>query len=121
MHEDSEWDEGSRVIYQSAGHETTQEGEQCLYGWFGKVVQGLDAPVNGNGVQVCIKTILDQEGADWHGINENPFMSEVCIFLQGGRLDVVELVFKIVLVGYLDGGLVEDFPWEEHILWRVSR
>ena len=46
-------------------------------------------------------------------------MGEVCIFLKGERLGVVELVFKSILIGYLDGGLVEDFPWEDHSLWRV--
>ena len=46
-------------------------------------------------------------------------MGEVCIFLKGKCLGVVELVFKIILVGYPNGGLVEDFPWEYHGLWRA--
>ena len=48
-------------------------------------------------------------------------MGEVFILKKGKRLDVVELVFKRILVGYPDGGLVEDLPWEYHGLWRVSR
>ena len=48
-------------------------------------------------------------------------MGEVCIFLKGERLSVGELVFKSILVGYPDGGLVEDLPWEDHVLWRFSR
>ena len=48
-------------------------------------------------------------------------MGKVRIFLKGGRLGVVELVFKSILVGYPDGCLVEDFPWEDHGLLRFSR
>ena len=42
-------------------------------------------------------------------------------FKKGKRLGVFELVFKSILVGYPDGGLVEDLPWGDHVLRRVSR
>ena len=48
-------------------------------------------------------------------------MGEICIFFKGKGLSVVELLFKSILVGYPYGGLVEDFHWEDHGLWRFSR
>ena len=48
-------------------------------------------------------------------------MGEVRIFKKGERLVVVELVYKSILVGYPDGGLVEGFPSDDHGLWRVIR
>ena len=77
LHEDAGRDEGSCVIYQSAGHATTQECEEFLGGWFGKVVQGIDAPVNGDGVQVRVETIVDQKGTDGNYIDNDPFIGEV--------------------------------------------
>ena len=46
-------------------------------------------------------------------------MGEFFIRKKGEQLGVVELVFKIILVRYPNGGLVEDFPWEYHGLWRA--
>ena len=64
---------------------------------------------------------VDKEGADGHELDENPFLSEVCVFKKGKRVGVVEIVSKGILVRYPDGGLVEDFPWEDYGLCRVIR
>ena len=46
---------------------------------------------------------------------------ELFIFKESGQLGVGELAFKSVLVGYLDGDLMEDLPWNDHVLRWFSR
>ena len=48
-------------------------------------------------------------------------MGEFSIFLKVEQLGVDEPAFKSILVRYLDGGLVEDIPWKDHILRWVIR
>ena len=83
IYEDTGWDEGSRVVYRYSGHTSTQEGKEFLDGWFVKVVQVLDALVNCDGVQVCVEDIIDQEGDDGHGLEDDIFMVEVWFFKEG--------------------------------------
>ena len=45
----------------------------------------------------------------------------VIIFIEEGQLGVDEPAFKSILVGYPDGGLVEDLPWKDHGLRWVIR
>ena len=45
---------------------------------------------------------------------------DICILEEGKLLGVDDLEIKGFLVGYPDGGIVEDLPWEEHGLWWFS-
>ena len=78
-------------------------------------------PVNGDGIYVCIESTVEQECVNRNDLDYDLFVVEVSIFKEGERLGVDELVLKIIFVGYLYGGFVEDLPWKDHILRCISR
>ena len=44
---------------------------------------------------------------------------DVCVIEEGKRLVDDDILIKGFLGGYLDIVLVEDLPWEDHVLWWV--
>ena len=44
---------------------------------------------------------------------------DICVIEEGKRLVVDDILIKGFLGGYLDVVLVEDLPWEDHVLWWV--